>query len=141
MSDPPGKVSSWVALTALDFAKILGLERDDEVRSWLGRLIEFGLVNTKGKTKGMTYFVEPNVLKKHQFKGITNLRKIEPHRLKQLILEDLERYDKSSMSEVHERIGKEIPLRYLRHKIQLMIENHDITYEGAKKYRRYFIDK
>ena len=140
-----GLIAQHNALTALDFAKILGLERDDEVRSWLGRLIEFGLVNTKGKTKGktkgMTYFVEPNVLKKHQFKGITNLRKIEPHRLKQLILEDLERYDKSSMSEVHERIGKEIPLRYLRHKIQLMIENHDITYEGAKKYRRYFIDK
>lgn len=136
-----GLIAQYNALTALDFAKMLGLEKDDEIRNWIGKLIELKLVSTKGKTKGMTYFIEPDVLKKHQFKGLTNLRKIEPHRLKQLILEDLQRYDKSSISQIHERIGKEIPLRYLRTQLQTMIKEKDINYEGENKHRRYCIDK
>lgn len=136
-----GLIAQHNALNAVDFAKMLGIEKDDEARNWIGQLVEFELIKTKGRTKGTIYFVEPSVLKKHQFKGLTNLRKIEPHRLKQLILEDLDRYDDSSIGDIHQRVGKEIPLRNLRHQIKQMIENEDIKSKGERKYRRYFIDK
>ncbi len=136
-----GLIVQHNALTALDFSKMLGLERDDEIRNWIGRLIEIGLVQTRGRTKGTTYFVEPALLKKHNFKGLINLRKIEPHRLKQLILEDLGRYDQSSISEIHQRIGKEIPERTLRQKLKILADAGEIRFQGERKYRKYFIDK
>ena len=136
-----GLIAQYNALNAVDFAKTLGIEKDDEARNWIGQLIDLELIKTRGRTKGTIYFVEPTVLRKHQFKGLTNLRKIEPHRLKQLILEDLERYEESSMKDIHQRIGKEIPLRYLQHQIKLMIEKNEVTSVGAKKNRRYFINK
>lgn len=133
-----GLIAQHNALTAIEFAKTLGLEQDDEIRNWLGRLLELGLVKKKGKTKGTTYFIKPEVLKKHQFKGLTNLRKIEAHRLKQLILEDLSRYGVSSIGEVHQRIGKEIPEHQVRN---ILKETPEIGKEGKNRGRKYYLKK
>ena len=63
------------------------------------------------KTKATEYFIEPQVLRTLEFRGETTLRGIELHRLRELILRDLEIYRKASISQIHNRIGKEIPRR------------------------------
>ncbi|MCB0463893.1 MAG: helix-turn-helix transcriptional regulator, partial [Flavobacteriaceae bacterium] len=91
-------------------------------------------------TKGTTYFVEPSVLKKHEFKGKTNLKVIRTQRLNALIIEDLTRFDKSSIGEIHQRIGKEIPSRTLRYQLNQLVENGNVKKEGEKRGTKYFID-
>ena len=43
-----------------------------------------------------------------QFASETTLKRIEPDRLAALVLVDLERYPKSAISDIHQRIGGEI---------------------------------
>jgi ATP-dependent DNA helicase RecG len=136
-----GLIAQNNALTAFEYGKILGLSSQEAVRNWIGRLPEFGLVKTKGKTKGTTYFIDPALLKKVNFKGRTTLRKIAPHRLKHLILEDLERYGESSIGNIHQRIGKEIPIRRLRYELNLLVEEEKVNANGERRWRTYSINK
>jgi ATP-dependent DNA helicase RecG len=53
----------------------------------------------------------------------------------------LGRYDQSSISEIHQRIGKEIPERTLRQKLKILADAGEIRFQGERKYRKYFIDK
>ncbi|MDA3881910.1 MAG: hypothetical protein PF481_01350 [Bacteroidales bacterium] len=133
-----GLIAQYTSLTAIEFAKLLGLAEKDDTRAWLGRLTEFELLKSKGKTKGTEYYVDPSVLRKHEFKGLTDLKNIPSHRLEALIIEDITRYKMSSISEIHQRIGKEIPLRTIRYQL---IEKGEVVKEGEKKGTRYFIDK
>lgn len=135
-----GLIAQHTTLTAIEFSKTLNLEELNGVRNWMGRLLELELVKQKGRTKGTTYFVEPELLKRLEFKGQTDLKNIESHRLRALILEDLGIYGESAISEIHTRIGKEIPLRTLRSQIDNLQKEGKIRKEGKKKGTRYFID-
>jgi hypothetical protein len=56
-------------------------------------------------------------------------------------LEDIEKYPNSSIEEIHNRIGKEIPKRKLRTCLYRAVKNDELQTIGGKKYRKYFIDK
>lgn len=49
--------------------------------------------------------------------------------------------EKSPISDIHQRIGKEIPLRTLRYHLSQLVEKQKIQKEGERKGTRYFIDK
>jgi len=136
-----GLIAQNTSLTAIEFSKILALKELNSIRNWLGRLIDSELVKQRGKTKGTTYYVAPEVLKNHDFKGLTDLKNIEPHRLRALIYEDLKIYGKSAIGEIHKRIGEEIPLRSVRRQLENLAEEGEIIKEGEKKGTRYFIDR
>lgn len=57
-----------------------------------------------------------------------------------LIVEDLGIYGESAISEIHTRIGKEIPLRTLRSQIDNLQKEGKIRKAGEKKGTKYFID-
>ena len=80
--------------------------------------------------------MEPKVLKRHAFAGLTNLKSIEPHRLRELILEDLRRYGKSAIGAIHQRIGSEIPDYKIR---DILTSTSEIGYEGEKRGRVYYL--
>lgn len=136
-----GLIAQHTSLTALEFTEIIGLKEKSAIKIWIGRLLEFKLLKTKGKTKGTTYYIEPSILKKHEFKGKTDLKNITTHRLEALIIEDLSRYGKSSISEIHERIGREIPIRTIRYQLTQLVKKEELNKEGERKWTRYFIDK
>ncbi|MDD2577214.1 MAG: ATP-binding protein [Bacteroidales bacterium] len=136
-----GLIAQNTKLTAIEFSKLLGLIDKDDTRIWLGRLLDYNLIKSKGRTKGKEYFVNPIILKKHKYKGLTDLKNIPSHRLAALIIEDLSRYNKSSISDIHKRIGNEIPLRTLRYQINKLIEEGKLFKEGINKGTKYFIDK
>lgn len=134
-----GIIAQSNALTAIELSKLLGLNREQDVQDWIGKLIDLELVQTQGKTKGMTYFINNEVLKKYNFKGRTNLRRIELHRLKELIHQDISIYGLSAISEIHQRIGYEIPLRSLRLQLENLVIDGIVQKKGAKKSTKYFL--
>jgi ATP-dependent DNA helicase RecG len=69
--------------------------------------------------------------------GRTTLQRVQPHRLRALILEDLERYPGSSSAEVHQRVGPEIPVRAFKSALHELVNDRQITYEGERYWRRY----
>ena len=74
------------------------------------------------------------------FKGKTTLKKIEPHRLRELIIQDLQIYQPSEISSIHERIGKEIPLRKVRSMIEDMIQSGMLIKQSDFRWAKYSIN-
>jgi len=72
------------------------------------------------------------------FSLVTSLVRIEPHRLEALIQEDLLRYPKSSIGEIHERIGSEIKRRQVKMAIDRLVKQEKIAYQGEKRGRKYW---
>jgi ATP-dependent DNA helicase RecG len=136
-----GLLAQHEALTAIDLVRVLELLHAEDLKHWIGRLKDWGVVNSRGRTKATEYFVDPQVLRKLEFQGETTLRGIERHRLRELILRDLEIYRKSSISQIHNRIGKEIPRRKLQHALKLMVQGGDIGKQGQRKHTVYLCTK
>ena len=136
-----GLIAQHNSLNTLQLSKILNQKDDKGLRNWLGRLIELELVLSKGKTKGTEYFVNPHYLHKLNYKGKTDLKKIEPHRLQELIFQDLSVYPDSQIGDINTRIGKEITPRKLKAELDKMVENNKISKSGEKRWTKYSINK
>jgi len=124
-------------LSAADLSTRLGLTEAEGLRHWLGRLIDLGLVKMSGRTRGTRYFVPPALLRNVGLDKLTTLTRMQPHRLRALIIEDVERFPRSSISEIHRRIGPEIPLRTLQREVQALVRDEKLTPSGEKRWRRY----
>lgn len=135
-----GIILQHKTLIATEFAKQIQSKDEKQIKNWLGNLIKYQIVQTKGKTKGMQYYINPQILKGTAFEK-TDLSKIEEHRLRNLVLEDLEKYPNSTIGDIHNRIGKEIPIRRVRTCIYNLVRANIILAKGGKKFRSYFIDK
>jgi ATP-dependent DNA helicase RecG len=85
------------------------------VRRWrlaaAGAGLDRGIVDQTDRTRGTRYFVKPALLREAGMDLRTTLSRVQPHRLRVLILEDLDRYPDSSSAEIHRRIGPEIARR------------------------------
>jgi len=132
-----GLIAQHEAMTALQLVKALALKNAEELRPWLGRLVDLGLVLRQGRTKGTTYRVNPDVLKAVQYRGRTSLRGIERHRLRELVLRDLGIYGLSRRGDIHARVGAEIPERTLRSELATMVKDGLLTPVGEAGGRRY----
>lgn len=136
-----GLIAQHSSVTAIQLSKILNQKDESGLNNWLGRLLVLELVQSKGKTKGTEYFVNPDYLRKLNFKGKTDLKKIEPHRLQELIHQDLSVYPESQIGDIHTRIGKEIAQRKLKAELDKMLEDDRITKSGEKRWTKYSINK
>lgn len=133
-----GLIAQHTTLSSVEFSKILNFQNNpNAIRDWLGKLPEYGLIKSKGKTKGVEYYIDYNFLRKSKFKGKTNLKRIEVHRLKELIIQDLIAYPNSLFSEIHVRIGKEIKETKIRGQLNLLISEKKVMPIGSRKFRRY----
>lgn len=81
----------------------------------------------------------PNDYYDSNYKGTTSLKRIESYRLRELIMEDLRIYQPCSITDIHERIGKEIPLRKLQFQIKQLIAEGKLDSEGQKRWTKYRI--
>jgi|GEM_PF-1010897 len=133
-----GLLAQSDAMTAKEMADALELADAGEIASWLGRLLDFGIVRKTGRTKGTRYFVEPEFLRRLEFPSQTSLARIEPHRLDALVLEDIGRYPGSAIGEIHERIGPEIKRRQVKLALDRLCEKDRVRPEGEKRGRRYW---
>jgi ATP-dependent DNA helicase RecG len=140
-----GLIAQHGLLKSTDFNRILDLPDEIRVRSWLGSLLDKQVILSRGRTRATEYLVNPEWLRLVPRKGPTTLIKIEPHRLRHLVLEDLQTYSPdettpSSLSEIHRRIGLEIPIRKIRHAMSQLRQEAAIRHNGGHGVgSRYFI--
>lgn len=132
-----GLLAQHEALTARELMSELELSDAETLHSWMGRLNVLGLVSTSGRTKSMRYFVAPELMRDLELPTSTTLQRIEPHRLKELILEDLRHYPGSPIGQINQRIGAEINAKRLKRALDELIEKGLVSFEGDKKARRY----
>lgn len=132
-----GALAQTEGMTARELADALETAAAEGLQSWLGRLADFNLVQTSGRTSGMRYFVTPEWLRGTQLDHKTTLTRITPHRLRALILEDLGRYPASSSTDINRRIGMEISARTIKRALDALIEKGRVVFTGERRWRRY----
>lgn len=133
-----GLLSQHDALTARELATTLELPSVEALQPWLKRPLDWHLVQSAGRTQATRYFVDPGLLRSLKFTGETTLKRIEPHRLAALVLEDLQRYPESAISDIHKRVGGEIHPKQVKRALEELIERGAVRFEGNYRWRRYW---
>jgi len=136
-----GLIAQYNTISALDLSRLLELQNDENLRTWIGRLKELSIIVPIDKTKATKYVINPKILKQTNFKGETNLKRIESHRLKELIYQDLLIYAPCSIAEIHERIGKEISKSQLIKCLKLMVDDKILGTVGERRWTKYSINQ
>jgi ATP-dependent DNA helicase RecG len=136
-----GLIAQQQSFTALEISNILNQNEEVGLKNWLGRLIEFDLILKTGRGKGTQYAINPEFIRKINFKGKTNLKNIEDYRLIELIYKDLTAYPESRFGEIHQRIGLEINKHKVRRILKAMVDSKQIKSEGERKWTKYFIEQ
>ena len=133
-----GLIAMHESLTASELIKILNLKDADELRSWLRLLIDKELViGTDVHSKAKEYRVNPDILRRSDYKGKTSLKRIEDYRIKELIKEDMRIYKKASATEIQKRIGEEIPSKKIWKQLQVLVEDGYIRKLGSNRWIKY----
>lgn len=132
-----GLLAQHDAPTAREMTNVLELPLVDALQPWLSRLLGWGISKSAGRTQATRYFVDPALLRDLNFVGSTTLKRIEPHRLAALILEDLGRYPKSAIGAIRQRIGGEIHPKLVKRTLDSLVEKSEVQFEGENRWRRY----
>lgn len=132
-----GLLAQTEGLAATELARQLELGDAAALRPWLGRLLELQLVATTGRTRATRYFVPPELLRAAGLDQRTTLSRMQPHRLRALVLEDLERYPDSGRVDIHRRIGEEIHPRTVLRALDALIGEGLVVAKGDRRWRTY----
>ena len=134
-----GLLAQHDALTARELNAALELPSVDALKPWLSRLLDWNIVKSAGRTQATRYFVDPALMMGLDFSGATTLKRIEPHRLAALILEDVSRYPHAKMGEIHQRIGLEIPRSRIRRAVEELVKAGKLLPAGIRNGTRYIM--
>lgn len=134
-----GLLAQQQSFTSLEISNILNQNEEQGLRNWLGRLLDFELINKTGKGKGTQYAINPEFIRRINFKGKTNLKNIEDHRLEELLFKDISAYPNSAFGEIHKRIGEEINISKVKRLLKEMVDTDKLITVGERKWMRYSI--
>jgi ATP-dependent DNA helicase RecG len=123
---PHALAAQTEGLSAAELAEELELPDAAALRPWLGRLLTWGLVEQSGRTNATRYFVPPALLRQAGLDALTTPTRVQPHRLRALIFEDLERFPDSLSKDIHRRVGPEIPDRTFRRALAAIVEDGQV---------------
>lgn len=132
-----GMLAQSEGRSATELAGALELSDPTSLRPWITRLVELGLVDQTGRTRATRYFVAPALLRDAGLDRQTTLKRIEPHRLRALILEDLQRFPDSGRVDIHRRIGEEIHPKAVIRAINELVDKGLVSAHGEKRWRTY----
>jgi len=133
-----GLIALHESVTASQLIGYLHLKDADALRPWLRPLVDKGFVVSTGeRSKAKEYRVGSRTLRDSEYKGQTSLKRIESYRLRELIMEDLKIYQPCPISDIHVRIGKEIPLRKIQFQLKQLIAEDKVVSYGKKRWTKY----
>lgn len=132
-----GLLAQHRRLSATALSQALQLRQEERTRSWVGRLVDWNIVQTQGTRKGTEYVINPEVFAAADLQVKPTLKTIEPHRLRALLVEDLRAYPDSSLAEMHKRLGEELAAHLLRRQLLQMTRAGMVAASGANRNRRY----
>jgi ATP-dependent DNA helicase RecG len=130
-----GLLGQTEAMPAAELAALLELEGPTALRPWFGRLLEHGLVQQVGRTKATRYFVRPDLLRAAGLDRRTTVARVQPHRLKALIIEDVERFPNSSAGDIHRRVAPEIHKKTFGRALKALVVDGRIEPAGKGRWR------
>ncbi len=133
-----GLLAQHDSMTARELAVVLELRSVEALQPWIKRLLDWQLVKSAGRTQARHYFVDPALLRTLSFTGETTLKRIEPHRLAALVLEDLQRYPGSAIGDIRQRVGSEIHPKQVKRALEELIKRGAVRFEGDNRWRRYW---
>lgn len=136
-----GLIAQHESISAADLIKLLNLKNRDALSPWLDKLVDDGIVETSGRKKGKEYRVFSHILKESGYKGQTSLKRIEPYRLRELIIEDLKIYECASLRDIQQRIGDEISYQKLWKQLDNMIKEGILESTGKNRWTKYRLKK
>lgn len=136
-----GLIAQHESLSAADLIKLLNLKNRNELSPWLNRLVDESIVETSGRNRGKEYRVCSNILKESGYKGQTSLKRIEPYRIRELIIEDLKIYECASLRDIQQRIGDEISYQKLWKQLDNMIKEGILESTGKNRWTKYRLKK
>lgn len=136
-----GLIAQHESISASNLIRLLDLKNRDELSPWLDKLVDDGIVETSGRKKGKEYRVNASVLKHSDYKGTTSLKRIEPYRLRELIIEDLKIYECSGLKDIQQRIGSEIPYKKVLEQMKTMLADGIVESIGANRWVKYKLKK
>ena len=114
---------------AVQVARVMsGLRASDRVKS---------SVKEKTDDELLSHYGQPALLREAGLDALTTLTRVQPHRLRALILEDLERYPGSAKRDIHRRVGPEIPERTFRRALQELVIGGRVEATGETRARTY----
>jgi ATP-dependent DNA helicase RecG len=131
-----GIIAREKKISATELAKLLQLGNDARLRSWVASLTEKGLLVKQGKTKGVSYLINPELLQAIEQNIEPSLKTLEPHALKALIFEDLKIHPKSKASEIQERLP-DISIKEIRKILYKAVHDEELCTYGERKNRTY----
>ena len=134
-----GVLAQTEGMTARELGAVLETDGADELAAWLGRLHALALVRSAGRTNGKRYFVDAGLLRGAELKVPTTLLRIEPHRLTDLVREDLRRYPRSKIGEISSRIGPEVNRSQLKRTLAQLVGLSVAVMQGERNGARYLL--
>ncbi len=135
-----GIVATEKKILSTQLSGKLQLNQEDKMRSWIGSLIDKGILVSQGIKKGTEYLLNPALFAQAKLDITPSLKTLEPYKIEALIIEDLKYNGKSKLSEIQERL-KEIPKSDIQKAVYRMVDNDDLITEGAKRNRTYDLSK
>ncbi len=132
-----GMLGQSEGMSVAELAQALELSEPAALRPWIARLVELGLVAQTGRTRATRYFVDPALLRNAGLDAQTTLVRIQPHRLRTLILEDLERFPDSGRVDINRRIGPEIHPKAVVRALKDLIGEGLVEAFGERRWRTY----
>ncbi len=135
-----GIIATEKKILSTQLAVKLQLTTEDKMRSWMGSLIDKGIIISQGIKKGTAYLLNPELFKQARLDITPSLKTIEPYKLEALIIEDLRYNGKSSLSDIQNRIS-EIPEEDIKKTVYRMVKRDALLTEGGKRNRTYDLSK
>lgn len=134
-----GLIARYGPLTAAALASRLALRNTAEVHQWIERLLDLRFVQRRGKGSGTRYRVNAALLKASGYRTRTSLVTIEDYRLRELIGTDVEHYPESAISDIIERVGREIPRSRYRRLLAVLVREGELVLRGERRGARYSV--
>ncbi|WP_218918539.1 ATP-binding protein [Flectobacillus major] len=135
-----GIISRSQKILTTQLYRELQLPEEERLRTYVNRLLEQGLIISRGLKKGTEYLINPHLIANAKLNVKASLKVIEQHRLKALIIEELRLRPESSIDEIHKRFG-EIDRKDIQKAIYKLVDEGEVEYIGGKTYRKYFVAK
>jgi ATP-dependent DNA helicase RecG len=135
-----GLVARHKKILSTQLAKELQLAGEERLRGFIGKLIDLGIVISRGIKKGTEYLINPKLIDDAKINVKPTLKVIEPHRLEALIEEDLRIYPQSSLEKIMTRL-EDVPKQDIQKMLYRMVKKGVLEHSPDKTYRQYWLVK
>jgi ATP-dependent DNA helicase RecG len=135
-----GIVARQRKILATKLSAELQLTDESRMRSYVNRLLEQGVLITRGIKKGTEYLINPKLITSSKINIKPTLKIIEQPRLKALIEEILKITPNLTVNEIQSKLG-DVAVEDVRKSVYKLVAEGTIEHSPDKTYRKYWVAK